>query len=138
TDAKILMDALALRGLQASGAWVSCFFAARGGAYEQTLRGFREQIPFFKDVGIQDIYVAEVSRAVHQQPVPALPNRPIFDGDEWKAMVRGLNEMGKIAVDNGLKVSYHHHTGTAVQNNEDVDRLMADTNPDCVWLLLDT
>lgn len=138
TDPDVLKQALDLRGLKASGAWVSLFFASKGGAYEQTLAGFQHQIPFFQKVGIQDIYVAEVTHAVHQQPVPALANRPVFDADQWQGMVRGLNEMGKIAADNGLRVCYHHHTGTAVQDNADVDRLMADTDPRYVWLLLDT
>jgi inosose dehydratase len=82
--------------------------------------------------------VAEVTRAVHQQPVPALANRPVFDTTEWGAMVAGLHELGRIAADNGLKLCYHHHTGTAVQDNQDVDRLMTDTRPELVWLLLDT
>jgi inosose dehydratase len=138
TDAAVLKAALDLRGLQASGAWVSLYFASKGGAYEQTLANFRAQIPFFQQVGIRDIYVAEVTQAVHQQPVPALANRPIYNAEQWQAMTRGLNEMGKIAADNGLKVCYHHHTGTAVQDNADVDRLMAETDPRYVWLLLDT
>ncbi|MPZ22495.1 MAG: myo-inosose-2 dehydratase [Dehalococcoidia bacterium] len=138
TDAGVLKAALDLRGMQASGAWVSLFFAARGGAYEQTLDGFRRQIPFFQAVGIRDVYVAEVTHAVHQLPIPALANKPEFNSEQWGALVQGLNEMGKIARDNGLRINYHHHTGTAVQTNEDVDRLMADTDPENVYLLLDT
>src|SRR4029079_12954413 len=45
TDAKVLKEALALRGLVASGAWVSLYFASQGQAYQQTLEGFRAQIP---------------------------------------------------------------------------------------------
>lgn len=137
TDAKTLKAALESRGLDASGAWVSCFFASDEGAHEQTLQTFQEQIPFFKEVGIRDVYVAEVTHAVHQQPVGALANRPKFDDTQWKAMVTGLNEMGGVAAENDLKICYHHHVGTAVQTNDDVDRLMEDTDPDSVWLLLD-
>lgn len=137
TDAKTLLDALEKRGLKASGAWVSLYFASAGGAYQRTLDDFRAQIPFFKAVGIQDIYVAEVSHAVLRKPVSALDNRPVFNDELWSSMVRGLNQMGKIAKENDLKICYHHHVGTAVQTNEDVDRLMADTTPGMVWLLLD-
>lgn len=138
TDAQALKDALDLRGLKASGSWLSLYFTSKGGAYEQTIDRFRSQIPFFETVGIRDIYVAEVTHAVHQQPVPALPNRPVFEGDRWRALVKGLNELGRVASDHGLRICYHHHLGTAVQTNEDVDRLMADTDPAHVWLLLDT
>lgn len=138
TDGAELRAALDLRGLAASGAWVSTWFASKGGAYEQTLETFRSQLPFFAEIGLEDVYVAEVTGAVHQQPVPALANRPVFSDEQWQAMVRGLGEMGRIATDHGLRINYHHHTGTGVQDDADVDRLMADTTPGEVFLLLDT
>ena len=49
---------------------------------------------------------------------------------------QGVNEVGKIASDDGLKISYHH-AGTAVQTDENVDRLMADTDTAHVRLPLD-
>ncbi len=99
TDAAVLNAALGVRGLSPSGGWVSTWFASKGGAYEQTLQTFRDQIPFFNAIGLKDVYVAEVTGAVHQQPVPALANRPVFDDEQWGAMVRGLGEMGRIAAD---------------------------------------
>lgn len=138
TDAAELKAALDVRGLVVSGGWVSTYFASHGGAYEQTLQALRDQLPFFAAIGLRDVYVAEVTGAVHQQPVPALANRPVFDDDQWKAMVAGLDEMGRIAADHGLRINYHHHTGTGVQGGDDVDRLMAGTQPGRVWLLLDT
>jgi inosose dehydratase len=138
TDAAALVAALEARGLAPSGGWVSTWFASKGGAYEQTLDAFRAQIPFFTAIGLRDVYVAEVTGAVHQQPVPALANRPVFDDGQWDALVRGLREMGKIAADHDLRINYHHHTGTGVQSPEDIDRLMADTVAGETWLLLDT
>ena len=137
TDAATLKAALEERGLQASGAWVSLFFASDAKAHEQTLEDFKAQIPFFKAVGIRDVYVAEVTNAVHQKPVGALANAPKFDNDQWAAMVDGLNEMGKLASEQDLRICYHHHVGTAVMDNDQVNRMMADTDPDHVWLLLD-
>lgn len=138
TDAKVLRAAVELRGLEVSGAWFSAWFASAGGAWQQTLDGFREQVGFFREVGLRDVYVAEVTDAVHQRPVPALANRPHFDDDRWEALTRGLDEMGAVAAEHGLRVCYHHHVGTAVQDNDDVERLMAHTDPSRVWLLLDT
>ena len=137
TDAATLKAALDERGLKASGSWVSLFFASGSKEYDETLQTFRDQIPFFKDVGIRDVYVAEVTNAVHQKPVAALENAPKFDDDQWSAMVTGLNEMGKIAAENDLRVCYHHHVGTAVMDNDQVDRMLSDTDPAYVWLLLD-
>lgn len=138
TDGPALRRALERRGLEVSGAWVSTYFTAAGGAYEQTLERFRAQLPYFAQIGVRDIYVAEVAGAVHTQPVPALANRPVLDDARWKVMVHGLGEMGRLAVEHGLSLNYHHHTGTVVQDNADVNRLMADTSPEEVRLLLDT
>jgi inosose dehydratase len=138
TDGATLHRELERRGLAASGAWVSTWFTAAGGAYEQTLERFVRQLPYFEAIGVRDIYVAEVTGAVHQQPVPALANRPVFDDARWAALARGLGELGRLCNGNGLRLNYHHHTGTAVQDNADVARLMAITSPAEVWLLLDT
>ena len=52
TDAAVLNAALGVRGLSPSGGWVSTWFASKGGAYEQTLQTFRDQIPFFNAIGL--------------------------------------------------------------------------------------
>ncbi len=46
--------------------------------------------------------------------------------------------MATIAAEHGLRINYHHHTGTGVQSAEDIDRLMAETVAGETWLLLDT
>src|SRR5262249_23612243 len=57
---------------------------------------------------------------------------------QWDQLSTGLNRLGKIAADSGMRLSYHHHMGTGVMTRADVDRLMASTDPDLVHLLLDT
>ena len=136
-DPDILMAALELCGLHISGAWLSCFFTVNGGR-EQTLQSFRQAIPFYQTLGIHDIYAAEIGYSVHLQPIPALANKPEFDSRQWDWLVAGLHEVGRVADDNGLRIIYHHHTGTGVQTEADVDRLMAATDPKLLWLLLDT
>jgi inosose dehydratase len=137
TDPEVLNEALALRGLRMSGAWFSLFFTMNG-ARKQTLENFRRMIPFYRAVGIQHVYVAEVGRSSHLQPIPALANKPVFDDRQWDSLATGLEELGRLANDNGLRIVYHHHTGTGVQTQEDVQRLMTSTDPKLVWLLLDT
>ena len=57
---------------------------------------------------------------------------------QWKQLTGGLNRLGRIARDAGMRLCYHHHLGTVVQSRSDVDRLMAETDPGLVFLLLDT
>ncbi len=45
-----------------------------------------------------------------------------------KALCAGLNELGKIAAEYGLRLVYHHHMGTGVQTLAEIDRLMEGTD----------
>lgn len=136
-DPAVLGEALALRGLRMSGSWFSAYFTVEGGE-QLTLESFRRSIPFYQALGIQHVYTAEVGHSSHLQPIPALPNKPVFDERQWDRMVAGLEKLGRMATDHGLRIVYHHHTGTGVQTQEEVERLMASTDPKLIWLLLCT
>jgi inosose dehydratase len=137
SDLTELKRALELRGLRASEPWVSTFFTIND-MEEQTLRTFHEQMEIMKTLSGTDMVVAELGRAVHQQPVAVFANRPTLDGRQWDALAGGLNRLGQLAKDNGMRLCYHHHMGTCVMMRPDVDRLMDSTDPELVHLLLDT
>jgi inosose dehydratase len=136
-DTKELKAALDLRGLRVSEPWASTYFTVEG-MENRTRASFRDQMHFIKAMGGNEIVVAELGRAVHQQPISLLPNKPVATEDEWLRMTEGLNELGEMAVSEGMRLSYHHHMGTVVQSRKEVDRLMASTDPRYVNLLLDT
>ncbi|MDX1584805.1 MAG: myo-inosose-2 dehydratase, partial [Thermoanaerobaculia bacterium] len=136
-DTNVLKEALDLRGLRVSEPWASTYFSVEG-MEKRTHDSFREQMNFIKEMGGTDIVVAELGHAVHQQPISLLPNKPVMDDDQWKKVTAGLDELGKIAVEGGMRLMYHHHMGTVVQNRDEVDRLMEMTDPRYVNLLLDT
>ena len=137
SDPGVLRDALALRGLRVSEPWVSTYFTVNE-MQSQTLENFRRQLEFIHAVGGTDIGTAELGHAVHQQPVALLANKPVFDDRRWHAMIDGLNALGAHATDAGMRLCYHHHMGTGVQTPAEVERFLADTDPDAVHLLLDT
>lgn len=137
TDPAELKTALTLRGLRVSEPWHSTYFTVNE-MEDQTVEGFRQRMAFIKEMGGTDIGLAELGHAVHQQPVALLPNKPVLDDAQWKKMVDGLNALGEMAHAEDMQLCYHHHMGTVVQSREEVDRLMADTDPRYVHLLLDT
>lgn len=136
-DPDVLKPALELRGLRVSEPWASTYFTVNE-MEAQTEAGFREQLDFIKAMGGTDLVVAELGHAVHQQPVSLFPNKPVFDDDQWDRLTNGLDKLGRIAVDEGMRLCYHHHLGTGVQYRHEVDRLMESTDPALVNLLLDT
>jgi len=137
TDPAVLKRELDLRGLRVSEPWVSTYFTIKD-MEQNTLDSFHRQMEFIKALGGTDVVLAELGRAVHPLPVAVFANRPEFDDGEWKALCDGLNRIGGIAHKQGMRVCYHPHMGTGVMTAREVDRLMAETDPQCVHLLLDT
>ncbi|WP_392530922.1 myo-inosose-2 dehydratase [Nostoc sp. C117] len=136
-DIKVLKKELKLRNLTISEPWVGTEFTV--GKKDETFKEFDKQLQFMKQIGgSTSIVVAELGNAVHQKPVAPLPNRPKFTDKQWQDMTEGLNELGSIAKKEGMQLCYHPHIGTGVENFADIDRLMANTDPENVKLLLDT
>jgi inosose dehydratase len=58
---------------------------------------------------------------------------------EWRAAARTLETLARtLARELGLRVVVHHHAGTHIETPEEVDRLLRETDPALVGLLLDT
>lgn len=136
-DPGVLKRELDLRGLRVSEPWASTYFTVEE-MEDRTVESFREQMAFIKEMGGSDVVVAELGHAVHQQPVFVLANKPVFSDEQWGRMVEGLNRLGRMAAEDDMRLCYHHHMGTGVQTRSEVDRLMNDTDPEVVHLLLDT
>ena len=73
-----------------------------------------------------------------QVDVPVFEGKGVFTNEDWGRLTNGLNELGRIAKDHGLTLSYHHHMGTGVQTIAETDRLLQSTNPDLVGLNYDS
>lgn len=136
-DPEVLERELSQRGLRVSEPWSSTYFTVNN-MRERTIEDFITSMNFIKRMGGTSVVVAELGHAVHQQPVPPIANKPHFSDAQWKAMVDGLNELGRIAAEQDMRLCYHHHMGTGVMVRSEVDRLMAETDPEVVHLLLDT
>jgi len=137
TDRDVLKRALDLRGLRVTEPWVSTYFTIKD-MEQQTLSTFERQLEFIKAMGGTDIVVAEFGGAVNPLPVAVFSNRPIFDDQQWEALSQGMNRLGQMAKDAGMRLCYHHHMGTGVMMRPEVDRLMESTDPNLVNLLFDT
>jgi inosose dehydratase len=137
TDPAVLLQELSQRGLRLSEPWTSTYFTIKN-MHAKTVANFRESLKFIKAMGGTDLVVAEMGGSSHQQPIALIPNRPILTDQQWELLTAGLNELGRIANAEGMRLCYHHHMGTGVMIMDDVDRLMASTDPKLVNLLFDT
>lgn len=137
TDIETLKAALALRGLRVTEPWVSTYFTIKE-MEQQTVDMFHRQLKFIQALGGTDIVLAELGGSAHPQPIAVFANKAVYDDRQWDALCSGLNKLGEIANSSGMRLCYHHHMGTGVMYREEVDRLMANTDPNLVNLLYDT
>lgn len=136
-DTAVLKKALALRGMEIASAWFSSFLLTQ--PYEQVEKDFIALCSFLKSMGAKFCNVAEQGNSVQGKlDVPVFAGKPENTAEQWKLLTEGLDKLGKVAKDMGMTMTYHHHMGTGVQTEAEIDRLMENTNPDYVWLLYDT
>jgi inosose dehydratase len=135
-EAKVLNKELQLRNLRIAGKWFSSFLIRDGIA--ETSKAFHEHCSFLKDVRADVAVVSEQTYSIQGVEKNVFKEKPHFTDEEWEVLCRGLNELGKIADGYGLNLVYHHHLGTGVQTNQEIDRLMKHTDPNYVHLLYDT
>lgn len=117
------------------GGWYSTQLLKRSVADE--LEAAKAHVAMTRGAGAEIIILAETSNAIHSARTTPLSQRPRLTGAEWVEFGAKLTELAARLTDQGLKPCYHHHIGTVVQSEADIDRLMAHTRAP-LHLLLDT
>lgn len=134
-DPAVLRRYLDIRGIQICNAWFSTFFTT--GERSETIEGFIKHRDFLHSLGARVIGCSEQGRSIQGLPKPVFDDKPVFTDDEWTLLAEGMNRLGDLAAEKGMKVSFHHHMGTGVQTPAEIDRFMRVTQ-DNVYLLFDT
>lgn len=136
-DASVLKKALDLREIQVCNQWFSSFLLTK--PYEEVEKEFVAQLQFLKALGAKVIGASEQSYSTQGKlDQPIFLNKYLMNDEEWKVLTDGLNRLGKVAKDNGMTLTYHHHMGTVVQTEEEIDRFMEMVDPELVYLLFDS
>ncbi len=136
-DPNELKSALDLRGLTICNAWFSAYLTTE--PLGKTVERFIKKCEFLTKVGAKVIGVAEQGHSIQGiMDLPVLNNKPQFTDQEWTRLTEGLNELGRLAGERGMTLTYHHHMGTGVQTLEEIDRLMNNTDSESVSLLFDS
>jgi len=135
-DSNILKPYLDVRGLTICNQWFSSFLASK--PLKEVEEEFRKQLSFLKDVGADVIGPSEQTRSCQGQNISVFSGKAVFNTEEFKKLTTGMNHLGKIAREEGMKLAFHHHMGTSVQTIEETERFLNDTNSDYVYLLYDS
>ncbi len=117
------------------GGWCSGNLMANDLATEQA--AVRRQVEQFAALNAPCIVYAECSNTVQGDIGTPVNNRPKLSRDEVMAYGRKLGELAKWMADLGQPLAYHHHMGSMIEDQDDVDWLM-EAAPKEVHLLYDT
>ena len=137
-DVDVLKKALGLRGVEICNAWFSTFLISK--PYEETEVEFEKHVAFLAAMGAKVVGVSEQSYSTQGMlDNPIFENRHRMNDEEWKLLCDGLNRLGKLSKEKyGVALTFHHHMGTVVQQADEVERMMAGTDPEYVSLLFDS
>ncbi len=134
-EAAALKAALAPFGMACVSGWYSAELLRRGA--DEEMAALRPHLDLLKAMGSNVLVFAETSNAIHGDRGMPLSRRPVLTDDLWPAFGRRMTEVAERTAAEGVRLVYHHHMGTVVQSEADIDALMRHTG-EAVHLLLDT
>ena len=123
------------RGLAFVSGWHSTNLLVNDIASEKA--AMQPFLDVLKGMGASVIIVCETSNAIHGADDVAVNDRPHLRHSQWAGFGAGIEALAGFAAAQGITLAYHHHMGTIVEAEWEIDRLMAETGPH-THLLLDT
>jgi inosose dehydratase len=126
---------LAEFGLVFVSGWYSTFLLERDA--DEEFAAAQDAIALRKGAGAEVLIVCECTRTVHGVKSAPLSTRPVMTEAEWAVFLPRMTRFAELVKGAGLQLVYHHHMGTVIQTEAEIDRFMAGTGP-AVKLLLDT
>lgn len=104
------------------------------------LERVRQHIDWSLALGMTELFVAEscfaerFAVAGHQTA-----NRSDqLTGSGYQYLADALNEVGRLCREQGVRACFHNHTGSYIETRDEFDRLLALTDPELVFIGLDT
>jgi len=130
-----LKDVLAAHDLKLVSGWYS------GRVLENDLAKENDrahaQLELFRENGATVIVYGETAGTVQNQQHVPLARRPRLDDAQMRDYGRKLTQFAEHCFEEKVPLAFHHHMGTAIETEDDVNRLMNFTG-EAVGLLFDT
>jgi len=133
-DPAVLGPILKKHELNLVSGWYSARLLER--SVEDEIVAMRAHAELLRKLGCKVMVFAEVARCVHGDRSVPLSRRPRLAEKEWQPFCERLDAVADHLEKQGLKLAYHHHMGTVIESEDEVDRMMDSTS--AVGLLLDT
>ena len=126
-DPEALRALLAASGLTFISGWYSTNLLVQ--SVEAEIAAVQGHLAKLKHNGCRVCIVCECSNTVHGNPDVAVNDRPKLTPAEMVAFGAKIEAFAAYLAGEGITLAYHHHMGTVVESQEDIDAFMAATGP---------
>jgi len=134
-DAAQLKPLLDDHGLKLASGWFS------GGlldlSVDQEKKRIRQQLELYQDLNVPLMVYAETTGTVQNKLQTPVSRRPTLAPDDIKRYGEKLSKFAEWLKAEQCPISYHHHMGTVIETEDEIDLLMENSDA-AVGLLLDT
>ncbi len=134
-QANVLGPILATHDLMLVSGWYSGELLTR--SVTEEIKAVQPHLTLLRELGANVMVFAEVTNCIHGDQNKPVHLRPQFPANRWQEYGEKLTEFARYTQKQGVQIAYHHHMGTVIETEEDINHLMENTG-DEVGLLLDT
>ncbi len=135
-EPEALRQVLATHALRLISGWYSGNLIDN--SVEQEWALLQPHLALLKSQGCRVLVYAETWRESFMETNRPMSSRPVIDTAEMRPYAARLTELAdRCLYDFNIRLAIHHHIGTIIQSDADIDQLMALAGPS-VGLLLDT
>ncbi|MCX7304864.1 MAG: myo-inosose-2 dehydratase [Hyphomicrobiales bacterium] len=131
----VLGPILEAYGLDLVSGWYDGRILERG--VEEEFDATLPHLTLLRALGAKHVVYADTSRGRHDAIHAPISQRPRLEDGEWQAYGRKITKLAERFADFGVALAFHHHMGTIVETDAEIDRFMAVTG-EAVGLLFDT
>lgn len=134
-QASVLGPILARHQLKLVSGWYSGELLTR--SVEEEIAAVQDHLTLLRELGANVMVFCEVTDCIHGKQQVPVNQRPHFPAECWAEYGAKLTEFARYTQSQGVQIAYHHHMGTMIETEQDIDLLMQHTGEE-VGLLLDT
>ena len=134
-QASVLGPILARHQLKLVSGWYSGELLTL--SVEEESAAVQDHLTLLRELGANVMVFCEVTDCIHGKQQVPVNQRPHFPAERWVEYGAKLTEFARYTQSQGVQIAYHHHMGTMIETEQDIDLLMQHTGEE-VGLLLDT
>ncbi len=104
---------------------------------ENELERIKPRLELYAALNAPVLVYGETHETVQNRPYEPLVNKPVLPESEFAAYGEQLTALAEYCASQGVPLAFHHHMGTSVETERELDLTMAHTG-EALGLLIDT